>query len=78
MGKEKIWDIDTNGDGKSDKWVHDNIYSHTTEIDYDTNLDGKPDVWEYYDKNHKVYKKEIDTDFDGKPDKKEKSPDVKK
>ena len=57
VGKEKIWDIDTNGDGKSDKCVHDNIYSHTTEIDYDTNLDGKPDVWEYYDKNQKVYKK---------------------
>ena len=52
-GKEHVGTIDTNRDGKPDKWVHDNIYGQTTEIDYDTNFDGKPDVWEYY-KNGKV------------------------
>lgn len=66
--KEHVWEVDTNGDKKIDKWVHDNIYGKTIEIDYDTNLDGKPDVWEYY-KNDKVYKKESDTDSDGKPNK---------
>lgn len=71
FNKEKIWKIDTNGDRKTDKWVHDNINEEAIEIDYDTNLDGKPDIWEYY-KDRKVYKKEIDTDFDGKPDKIEK------
>ncbi len=68
FGKEKIWEIDTSGDKKTDKWVHYDIYERLTEIGYDTNFDGKPDVWEYY-KNGKVYKKEIDTNFDGKPDK---------
>lgn len=71
FGKERVWQLDTNGDKKTDKWVHDNIYDKTIEIDYDTNGDGKPDVWEYY-KDGKVYKREIDADFDGKPDKVEK------
>lgn len=70
-GKEVVGKIDTNKDGKPDKWVHHNVYDKLIEIDYDTNLDGNPDIWEYY-KNRKVYKKEIDTDFDGKPDKIEK------
>lgn len=68
FGKEKIWEIDTNGDKNMDKWVHDDIYGKTIEIDFDTNFDGKRDVWEYY-KNGKIYKKEIDADFDGKSDK---------
>lgn len=71
FGKEKIWRVDTNGDKKIDKWVHDNVYDKLLEIDYDTNSDGKPDIWEYY-KDNKVIRKEIDTDFDGKVDKVEK------
>ena len=69
-GKVKIWEIDTNSDRIIDKWVHDDVYGKTLQVDYDTNLDGKPDVWEYY-KNRELCKKEIDTDFDGKPDKTE-------
>ncbi|MDD5465939.1 MAG: hypothetical protein PHP73_06330 [Candidatus Omnitrophica bacterium] len=65
-GKEHVGTVDTVGDGKAHKWVHNDIYDRLTEVDYDANLDGKPDVWEYY-KNGEVYKKEIDTDYDGKP-----------
>ncbi len=71
FGKERIGTVDTNNDGKPDKWVHHNVYDKLLEIDYDTNFDGKPDIWEYY-QDSKVVKKEIDTDFDAKVDKVEK------
>lgn len=77
-GKEKVWEIDTNGDGKIDKWVHDDVYDKLTELDYDINLDGNPDIWEYYRGDRQLYKKIIDSNFDGKPDKTELINDEKK
>jgi len=39
-------EIDTNGDGKIDKWVYDN--NMTTITTLDTDFDGKPDIKKYY------------------------------
>ncbi len=69
-GKEHVWEIDTNGDKRPDKWVHDDVYDRVIKIDYDTNFDGEADVWEYYE-NREVIKKELDDNFDGKLDKTE-------
>lgn len=69
-GKEHVGTVDTVGDGKAHKWVHNDIYDRLTEVDYDINLDGEPDVWEYY-KNDEVYKKDVDTDYNGTPDDRE-------
>lgn len=77
-GKERIGTVDTNGDGKPDKWVHDDIYGRLIELDYDTNFDGKTDVWEYYRRNRQLYKRVVDADLDGKPDKTELIKDEKK
>lgn len=49
-------EIDTNRDGKIDKWVyHDNT---STIVEIDTDYDGKPDTREHYD-NGELVKKEI-------------------
>ena len=55
--KEQVWEMDTDGNGKTDKWVHNNRYERLLEIDYDTDGDGKADVFEYYDKNGKMKQK---------------------
>jgi len=49
--KEYVGWVDTNGDGKADKWVHHDRYDNLREIDYDTDGDGKADLFEYYDKH---------------------------
>lgn len=59
-------EIDTNQDGKIDKWVYHNDV--LTRAELDTNYDGKPDVKRYY-KNGELIKVEVDIDFDGKIDK---------
>jgi hypothetical protein len=48
--KEKIWEVDTDGNGRTDKWVHNDRYERLRQIDYDTDGDGKADLFEYYDK----------------------------
>jgi membrane-bound ClpP family serine protease len=48
--KEQIWEVDTDGNGKADKWVHHDRYDNLREIDYDMDGDGKADIFEYYDK----------------------------
>jgi len=68
FGKEKIWESDENGDGRTDKWIHQDVHYSVTKTDIDSDFDGKPDIWKYY-KDSKVIRKEIDSDFDGKPDK---------
>ena len=57
MGKTKPYtnQIDTNRDGKIDKWVYDNNLS--TIVTLDTDYDGTPDIKEYYD-NADLIKKE--------------------
>lgn len=52
--KEQIWDVDTDGNGRTDKWVHIDRFEKLCEIDYDTDGDGKPDLFEYYDKQGKL------------------------
>jgi hypothetical protein len=47
--------IDTNGDGRIDKWVYDKDLSTIVELDID--FDGKPDVRQYY-KNSFMIKQE--------------------
>ena len=52
--REQIWGMDTDGNGKTDKWVHHDMQYNLRKIDYDTDGDGKADVFEYYDKNGKM------------------------
>ena len=59
-------EIDTNQNGKIDKWVyHDDL---SIRVELDANYDGKPDIKEYY-KNGELFKRELDINFDGKIDK---------
>jgi len=51
---EQVGEVDINGDGKVDKWIHQDMSYNLREIDYDTDGDGKADVFEYYDKNGKL------------------------
>ena len=53
-------EIDTNQDGKIDKWIYDNGVSTISEID--TDYDGKPDIRKYYD-NGELVKTEKITDL---------------
>ncbi len=55
--KEYVGWVDTNGDGKADKWVHHDKYDNLREIDYDTDGDGKADLFEYYDKRGQLKKR---------------------
>jgi hypothetical protein len=58
--------VDTNKDGKPDRWeMYDN--GVLTRIETDTNFDGKPDEWVYAE-NGKPSKLEKDSDYDGKVD----------
>ena len=58
--------IDTNRDGKPDRWEH---YDHgvPVKVEADTNFDGKVDEWAIF-VDGKLSKVEKDTDYDGKPD----------
>ncbi|MDD4899647.1 MAG: hypothetical protein PHT31_02540 [Candidatus Omnitrophica bacterium] len=69
--KEGVWKIDTNNDGKTDRWAYYDANDKLIRVDYDTNFDGEVDIREYY-KNNKIIEKEIDSDFDGTFDKIEK------
>jgi len=53
-------EIDTNQDGKIDKWVYDK--DSTTNVEIDTDHNGTPDVREYYD-NGELVKTEKITDL---------------
>ena len=52
--------IDTNQDGKIDKWIYHNDMS--TRVEIDTDFDGKPDIREYYE-NGELIRKEKVTDY---------------
>lgn len=49
--------IDTNSDGKVDKWVYHDTNSLSTRIELDTDYDGDPDTREYY-KNGELIKRD--------------------
>jgi membrane-bound ClpP family serine protease len=51
---EQVGEVDMNGDGRVDKWIHQDMNYNLREIDYDIDGDGKADVFEYYDKNGKM------------------------
>ena len=58
--------IDTNKDGKPDRWeYHD---GNKVRVEADTNFDGKIDEIAYFE-NGKLVKGEKDSDYDGKMDK---------
>ncbi len=48
--REQTWEVDTDKNGKTDKWIHQDMQYNLREIDYDTDGDGKADIFEYYDK----------------------------
>ena len=48
--RKQVGGVDMNGDGKIDKWIHQDINYNLLEIDYDTDGDGKADLFEYYNK----------------------------
>jgi len=55
--KEQIWEVDTDKNGKTDKWIHHDMKYNLREIDYDTDGDGKADLFEYYDKRGQLKKR---------------------
>lgn len=46
----QIWEVDTDRNGRTDKWIYQDMQYNLHEIDYDTDGDGKADIFEYYDK----------------------------
>ena len=62
----KMVSVDTNKDGKPDRWeYHD---GNKVRVEADTNFDGKVDEIAYFE-DGKLVKGEKDSDYDGKMDK---------
>ena len=66
VSKPKLIEVDTNKDGKPDRWEYfkDGVQDR---IESDKNFDGKPDMTVYFE-GGKLSRVEIDTDYDGKVD----------
>ncbi|MBI4226857.1 MAG: hypothetical protein HY600_01120 [Candidatus Omnitrophica bacterium] len=59
--------VDTNKDGRPDRWEYYEGGTTVARIEADTNFDGTVDEWIRFERG-KVVKVEDDTDHDGKPD----------
>ncbi len=62
----KVVTLDTNKDGKPDRWEHHEGVN--VRVEADTNFDGAIDEKAYFE-NEKLIRGEKDTDYDGKMDK---------
>ena len=68
VNKIKTIEVDTNKDGKPDRFEYYGEDGLLTRIEADTNGDGKADEWGTVE-NGKITKVAKDTDYDGRPDK---------